>query len=67
MEETESLWFVVHVTNMLVESEDLKEGHEVFIHFSSISIAILIKIIDVEYKEEKIKEEIDSGEYEISS
>ncbi|KAI5700894.1 hypothetical protein M8J75_003941 [Diaphorina citri] len=53
--------------NKLVESEDLKKDHEVFVPFSFISRAAVIRNVDVEYTEEELKEEIDSGEYKILS
>lgn len=57
----------VQTANMLVENEELKKEHEVFIPFSFISRAVVIRNVDVEYNEEELKDEIDSGTYKILS
>lgn len=53
--------------NLLVESEELKTDHEVFVPFSFISRAAVVRNIDVEYSEEELKDELESGQYKILS
>uniref|UniRef100_A0A8D9BBB6 Uncharacterized protein n=1 Tax=Cacopsylla melanoneura TaxID=428564 RepID=A0A8D9BBB6_9HEMI len=53
--------------NKIVQNEELKVDHEVFIPFSFISRAAVIRDVDVEYSEEDLKNEIDSGPYKILS
>uniref|UniRef100_A0A8D8T0T4 Uncharacterized protein n=1 Tax=Cacopsylla melanoneura TaxID=428564 RepID=A0A8D8T0T4_9HEMI len=53
--------------NKIVESEELKIEHEVFIPFSFISRAAVIRDVDVEYTDEELKNEIETGPYKILS
>lgn len=53
------------VANQLVDNAELKALHEVFIPLSFVSRAAVVRNIDVEYGEEELKEEIESGHYKI--
>ncbi|KAL1447557.1 hypothetical protein WDU94_003668 [Cyamophila willieti] len=53
--------------NKLVESKELKLEHEAFIPFSFISRAAVIRDVDVEYTDDELKNEIETGPYKILS